>query len=322
MTTAIVWGSFLSGVVLLVVIDLELVHRQAKLVTARQAMTRWSVWFAIALLFNVYVYFLYETNWLGWGLTSILDLDGRQAATLFITGYLIELSLSVDNVFVFVLIFTAMRVPAEFQYRVLFWGVLGAIVMRAIMIGLGIALMHRFDWMTYVFGTILLLSAARMLTIQEDSSFESNIVTRLARNWLPITNRYHGTSFTVVEGGKRMATPLLLTLVMVEWADVVFAVDSIPAIFAITTDPFLVFTSNVFAILGLRSLYFVVASMVDRFRFLKPGMVLILVFVGVKMLLAHHVVIPALISLGVIVTILAGGVLASILIKPKNEEPH
>ncbi len=310
--TVFIWASFIAGVILMVAIDLGLLHRTPAEITTRQAVTRWLVWLAIALLFNVYIYFLYETNWLGWGVTSILDLNGQQASTLFFTGYLIELSLSVDNVFVFALIFKFMQVPPALQYRVLFWGILGAIVLRAIMILLGVVLINTFQWMTYVFGAILLLSAARMLSLRAESDPEDIGPVRLVQRWFPVSSGFHGTRFFIMENGKWLATPLLLTLVMVEWADVMFAVDSIPAIFAVTTDPFLIFTSNVFAILGLRSLYFLVADMMGRFRYLNVSLVFILMFVGIKMILQHHVEIPNVVSLVVIVSSLAVGIMASL----------
>ncbi|MFV0276632.1 MAG: TerC/Alx family metal homeostasis membrane protein, partial [Parahaliea sp.] len=295
----------------LVAVDLGLLHRTPAALSARQALRRWLVWLALGLGFTAYIYFIYETNWLGWGFSSIHDMGGREAATLYFTGYLIELSLSVDNVFVFALIFTFMRVPEELQYRVLFWGVLGAIVLRGLMIALGVSLMERFHWMTYVFGIILLLSAARMLVLRSESSADDIGPVRLAKRLFPVTDDYHGTCFLIRQNGKLMATPLFLTLVMVEWADLIFAVDSIPAILAVTSDPFLVFTSNVFAILGLRSLYFLVAHMIERFRYLKVSLVFILLFVGIKMLLQHHVEIPNLASLTVIASSLFVGVVAS-----------
>ncbi|WP_116367992.1 TerC/Alx family metal homeostasis membrane protein [Parahaliea mediterranea] len=309
--TLLIWLSFLALVTALVVIDLGILHRTPTTLDAHQALRRWLVWLALGLGFTAYIYFLYETNWLGWGLTSILDLNGREAAVLYFTGYLIELSLSVDNVFVFALIFNFMRVPAELQYRVLFWGVLGAIILRGVMIGVGINLMSHFHWMTYVFGTILLLSAARMLALRSETAVEDIAVVRLAQRLLPVTQDYRGTRFLVREHGRLLATPLLLALVMVEWADLIFAVDSIPAILAVTTDPFLVFTSNVFAILGLRSLYFLVAHLIERFRYLKVSLVFILLFVGIKMLLQHHVEIPNVVSLAVIASSLFVGVVAS-----------
>ena len=310
--TTLIWASFFTVVITLIVIDLALLHRKPGAISGGEAVARWLVWFILALLFNVYVYFLYETNWLGWGVDSILDLDGRQAATQFLTGYLIELSLSVDNVFVFALIFQLMRVPAELQHRVLFWGIFGAIVLRGFMIGVGVALVSRFEWVTYLFGIILILSAARMLALRTETGPQDIAPVRLTLKYMRVSPDYHGPNFFTIENGRRIATPLFLTLIMVEWADVIFAIDSIPAIFAVTTDPFLILTSNVFAILGLRSLYFLVADMVEKFRYLKVTLVFILMFVGIKMLLQHHIDIPSSFSLMVIAGSLTVGVVASL----------
>jgi tellurite resistance protein TerC len=239
-------------------------------------------------------------------------MDGRTAALQFLTGYLLEQSLSLDNVFVIALIFAYFRIPLAYQHRVLFWGILGALVMRGVMIALGAALIARFDWVVYVFGGILILTAARMLISgDEEPEPEKNWLIRLARRIYPVTPELHGERFFVDVAGRRAATPLFLVLLMVESSDVLFAVDSIPAIFAVTQDPFLVFTSNVFAILGLRNLYFAIAPLLGKFRYLKTALVFILAFVGVKMLLSHTMPIPTLWSLSMIIGILAVGVLAS-----------
>lgn len=310
--TILIWISFVFLVMAVIVVDLGVFQRESVAFTSRQAMKRCGVLFALTLLFNVYIYFLYETNWLGWGVTSILDLNGREAATLFFTGYLIELSLSVDNVFVFAIIFELLRVPQQYQHRVLFWGVLGAIILRGIMIAVGFVLITRFYWMSYVFGIILLVSAARMLALRSELSEEDIGPIRYIRKLFPVTAQYHGTHFFVRENARLLATPLFVALVVVEWTDLIFALDSIPAIFAITTDPFLIFTSNIFAILGLRSLYFLVANLMNQLRYLKTTLVFILMFVGIKMILHHHVDIPNLISLGVIAGSLMVGVVASL----------
>jgi tellurite resistance protein TerC len=239
-------------------------------------------------------------------------LDGGTAALQFFTGFLLEYSLSLDNVFVIALIFSFFRVPLAYQHRVLFWGVLGALVMRGVMIGLGAALVARFDWVVYVFGGILIFTAVRMLMAgHENLEPEKSPVVRLARRLYPTTTEFHGERFFVEVSGRRVATPLFVVLIMVESSDVLFAVDSIPAIFAVTQDPFLVFTSNVFAILGLRNLYFAIAPLMDRFRYLKLSLVFVLAFVGVKMILSHYEPIPTSVSLSVIVGILSVGVLAS-----------
>lgn len=311
--TILIWISFLTLMVVLIAIDLGLIQRHTETMTFKAAMHRSAVWFVLALCFNVYIYFLYNNNWLGWGVSSILDLNGKEAATLFLTGYLIELSLSVDNVFVFAIIFEYTRIPLKHQHRILFWGVLGAIVMRGLMIGVGVILINRFSWMTYVFGGILIISAARMLALRSESSVGDIGPIGLIEKFLPVTSKFHGNHFFIRQGARLLATPLFVTLVLVEWTDLVFALDSIPAIFAVTTDPFLIFTSNVYAILGLRNLYFLVAGLMDQFRYLKTTLVFILLFVGIKMMLHHHVEIPNLLSLAVIVGSLAVGILASVM---------
>jgi tellurite resistance protein TerC len=256
------------------------------------------------------------------GHAGVVDLDGATAALQFFTGFLIEKSLSLDNIFVIALIFAHFRIPLAYQHRVLFWGILGALVLRGIMIAAGAALVQRFDWMVYVFGGALLFTAVRMLlagheTLEPDKS----TVLRLARRFHPVTTTLHGRHFFVIEDGRRTMTPLFLVLLLVESTDVLFAVDSIPAIFAVTTDPFLVFTSNVFAILGLRSLYFALAPLLDRFRYLKPSLVFILAFVGVKMILSHHWPIPTPASLAVIAGFLGVGIAASAL-STQREAAH
>lgn len=311
--TILIWISFLALMVILIGIDLGLSHKRQEAMSLKMAMHRSVFWFLIAMVFNVYIYFLYDNNWLGWGVRTILDIDGKEAATLFLTGYLIELSLSVDNVFVFAIIFEYTRIPLKYQHRILFWGVLGAIIMRGFMIGVGVILINRFSWMTYVFGSILIISAARMLALRSESSADEIGPIGIIEKFLPVTSTFHGNHFFMREKGKLLATPLFVTLVLVEWTDLVFALDSIPAIFAVTTDPFLIFTSNIFAILGLRNLYFLVAGLMDKFLYLKTTLVFILLFVGIKMMLHHHVEIPNLLSLAVIVGSLAMGILASVM---------
>jgi tellurite resistance protein TerC len=244
--------------------------------------------------------------------------DATTALT-FLTGYIIEESLSVDNIFVMVLIFNYFNVPREFQHRVLFWGILGALIMRGLFIGLGALLVSQFEWILYVFGAMLVFTGIRMV-FKSDEEFdaEQNPVVRFVRRFVPMTASYRGPHFFTVENARRVATPLLLVLVLVEVTDLMFAIDSIPAIFAVTTDPFIVFTSNIFAILGLRSMYFLLAAVVHRFYLLKYGLAVILVFVGAKMLLEHFLHVSILVSLGIIVTVLASSIAAS-LIWPKVE---
>ena len=312
--TLLIWAGFIAAVLGFLALDLGVFNRRPHEISVTEALSWTGFWVLTALAFNVLVYWLYENNWMGAGLAFPVDIDGRTAAIEFLTGYLIEKSLSLDNIFVIALIFSYFRVPLAYQHRVLFWGVLGALVLRGLMIAAGAALLHNFAWMTYVFGGLLLLSAARMLVVRHDNlAAEENIVVRTTRRWIPITKDFHGSRFLVVQDGVRMATPLLLVLVMVETTDVLFAVDSIPAIFAVTEQPFIVYTSNIFALLGLRSLYFALAPLLERFRYLKASLVFLLAYVGVKMLLAHSYPIPATVSLAMIAGILSVGILASLM---------
>jgi tellurite resistance protein TerC len=308
-----VWVAFNLCVLTILAIDLGVFHRKAHEVTVREAAGWTATWITLSLLFNYAIY-----HYLG-----------PTAGLEFLTGYLIEQALSVDNIFVFVLIFTYFSVPKRFQHRILFWGILGALILRGTMIGMGTFLIHRFEWILYVFGAFLVYTGIRMAMVEEQGiDVEANPVIKYMRRLLPITTRYHGQRFFVREAAdgksgatKLVATPLFVVLVMVETTDVVFAVDSIPAIFAVTTDPFLVYTSNVCAILGLRSLYFLLAGIVDKFRFLQLGLSLVLVFVGGKMLIADFFKVPVGASLGVVAGILAISVVASLLF-PKVSEVH
>jgi tellurite resistance protein TerC len=285
-----VWLGFTGLVVGLLVLDLGVLNRRSHVLTFKEAVSWSGGLIAVALLFGLF----------------ILWREGTQSALEYYTGYLIELSLSVDNLFVFLLIFSYFCVRADAQPKVLKWGILGAIFMRLIMIALGALLLERFNWIIYVFGGILIVTGVRMFTQKEAPvDLERNPVVRLARRFLPFSDSYDGSKFfTTTVRGKLLATPLLLVLLVVEWSDLVFAIDSIPAIFAITRDPFLVYSSNIFAILGLRALFFVLASMLDKFVYLKPGVAFILIFVGFKMTLSAWVHIPTLLSLAVIVTTL------------------
>ena len=295
---AAVWLGFTGLVAALLIIDLAVLNRRSHVLSFKEALS-WS----LGLITFAHLFGLF-----------ILWREGSGPALEYYTGYLIELSLSVDNLFVFILIFSYFGVPAEAQPKILKWGILGAIVMRLIMIALGALLLDRFEWIIYVFGAILIVTGIRMMVQKEDViELEKNPVVRLARRLLPFTNYYDGTKFfTRQMSGAVLATPMLLVLLIVEWSDLVFAIDSIPAIFAITRDPFLVYSSNVFAILGLRALFFVLAGMMDKFVYLKPGVAIILVFVGVKMTLSHWIHLPTLASLAVIVATLAGAVLLSL----------
>jgi tellurite resistance protein TerC len=319
---ALVWSAFLVLFLALLWLDLGVLHREADELNVRQALKATFGWVVVALGFATLVYGLYEYRWLDWNPGISGQSGGRDAFIAFVTGYVLEWSLSVDNIFVIALIFAYLRVPARFQYRVLFWGIVGAIVLRGAMIATGTALIHAFDWMFYVFGAILLLSALRML--KEDAGEydpSRSLIVRAVRAVFPLSEQLDGQRFFTRVSGRLTATPLFVALILVDFADVVFAVDSIPAILAVTQDPFIVFTSNAFAILGLRALYFAIAGLMEQFRYVKYSLVLILAFVGVKMTLMLHYHIPNLISLAVIVALLAGGVLASILIKPRRPVP-
>jgi tellurite resistance protein TerC len=293
-----VWLGFTGLVVALLVLDLGVLNRRSHVLTFKEAVSWSGGLIAVALLFGLFV----------------LWREGAQSALEYYTGYLIELSLSVDNLFVFLFIFSYFCVRAEAQPKVLKWGILGAIVMRMIMIGLGALLLQRFNWIIYLFGGLLIVTGVRMLTQKEHAvDLERNPVVRLARRVLPLSDSYDGTRFfTRTVRGRLLGTPLLLVLVVIEWSDLVFAIDSIPAIFAVTRDPFLVYSSNIFAILGLRALFFVLASMLDKFVYLKPGVAFILMFVGVKMTLSAWVHIPTTLSLAVILTTLTAAVVLSL----------
>lgn len=299
----LLWGGFVIFVLAMLALDLGVFHRKAHEVPLKEALVWSVVWITLALVFNVGVYYWF----------------GTEPALQFLTGYLIEKALSVDNLFVFLVIFGYFGVPKAYQHRVLFWGILGALVMRAIFIGLGAALLQSFHWIIYVFGAILVLTGIKLLVQRnEEMHPERNPMYRLAAKVLPSTREYHGSKFFVKQAGKWVVTPLFLVLVMVEATDVVFAVDSIPAIFAITSDPFLVFTSNIFAILGLRALYFLLAGIMSRFVYLKVGLALVLCFVGVKMLIVDFYKVPIVLSLGVVVLLLGGSIVAS-LIKTRRQ---
>lgn len=294
-----VWLAFIGAVLGMLALDLGVFHRKAHTVSVREAATWSAVWVALSLAFAALVYF--------W--------QGPDKGLEFLTGYLIEKSLAVDNIFVFVLVFSFFATPQIYQHRVLFWGVIGALIMRGIMIFLGAALIEQFHWILYVFGGLLLLTGVRMLFQKHDADVDlnKNPAVRLARRLFRVSDDYDGQKFFTVKNGVRMATPLFLVLIFIEATDLVFAVDSIPAIFAITTDPFIVFTSNVLAILGLRSMYFLLANVVHRFVYLKTGLSFILVFIGVKMLLLDVFKIPTAVSLGVVMGILTLSVVLSLL---------
>jgi tellurite resistance protein TerC len=306
------WIGFIIMVLGLLALDLGVFNRKAHAISAREALLWTAFWICLALVFNAALYFMYAHHWFGLGLISGHQQSAREAALEFFTGYIIEKSLSLDNIFVIALIFSYFRVPLQYQHRTLFWGILGALILRGAMIGAGAALIHRFTWTIYVFGVLLLLTAFKMLISKhEDVEPDRNPLVRLARRVYPVTPDFVAEHFFTRMNGRRAITPLFLALLVIESSDVMFAVDSIPAIFAVTRDPFIVFTSNVFAILGLRSLYFALAAIMDKFYYLKTSLVILLAFVGVKMLVSHHWPIPTPVSLSVIALILGGGVAAS-----------
>lgn len=318
--TVLIWSAFLLFIFIMVALDLGVFHRKVEAPSVRDALIWTVVWVSLSLLFNIVVYYLYENDYAWAGIGG--NLTGMEAATQYLLGYVLEESLSVDNIFVIAMVFSYFRVPLELQHRVLFWGILGAVILRGVMIALGVTLINSFTWIPYAFGALLIYTAARMMLLrQETVEPHGNGLVRLAHRWLPFTDRFHGEHFFVRVHGKLAATPLFLALLMVESSDVMFAIDSIPAVFAVTRDPFIVFTSNIFAILGLRSLYFVLAGYMQKFRYLKNALVFVLAYVGVKMILSNHYHIPVGLSLAVILGILGVGVIASILGSSKDPCP-
>lgn len=299
-----VWALFIGIILTLLALDLGFFHRKSREISTRESLTLSAVYILIGLLFGQFIWFMM----------------GEQAAFEYLTGFLIEKSLSVDNIFVISMIFTYFSIPRLYQHRVLFWGILGVIVLRGIMIGIGAAALKEFSWILYVFGVFLILTGFKMLFIKaEEKPLDQNIIYRGLKKILPITPNLHKEHFWIKENGKWFATPLFVALLMIEFVDLIFAVDSVPAIFAITLDPYIVYTSNIFAILGLRALYFALASILHRFEYLKHALALVLIFVGGKIFYAEiYEKIPASISLTVTVVILAGGVIYS-LIKTKDK---
>lgn len=359
------WIGFVLLVLLFLAIDLGIFHRKAHVVTMKEGLIWSAVWFSMGMLFAVFVYYGYENRWLGLGSATDLmaitadnpqgHLDGTAAVIKYITGYVVEKSLSVDNIFVIAMLFGFFAVPSIYQHRVLFWGIIGALVMRGVMIALGAALIAKASWIMYLFAAFLFFTAVKMLLIKEHGNPADNLIVRWAKRFFPVTDKFHGEHFFVRAGsdasheaatpgaaiekdeavermeqtrsGTLMITPLFLALLAVEFTDLIFAVDSIPAIFGITTDPFLVFTSNVFAILGLRSLYFALAGLMEKFRYLKVSLAIVLMIVALKMF--FHTPLKELLGpyafnfyiLGVIILVLAGGVIASLMRRDEQDSP-
>lgn len=307
----LVWGVFIAFIILFLALDLGVFNRTPHVIKTKEAAIWTSIWITIALGFSGIIFWLFSEGLVD----NPTGLTPENAVLKYITGYLIELSLSIDNVFVIAVIFSSFAIPQKYQHEVLFWGILGAIVFRALMIFFGVALINKFDWIIYVFGAFLLFTAFRMLTHKE-SEFDpkKSKVFRYMKKLFPISYKMNGDKFFIKRMGIRAATPLFVALIIIELTDILFALDSIPAILAITSDPFIVFSSNILAILGLRSMYFLISRMLTKFRFINYSLVIILAFVGIKMLLSHNVEIPEWLSLGVIGISLAGGVLASLLI--------
>ncbi len=299
----LLWILFNIFILLMLALDLGVFQRKTHIISVKEALIWSAVWIILSLLFNMFIYF---------------DM-GEQKAIEYFTGYLIERSLSIDNIFVFVLLFSYFKVPPEYQHKVLFWGVIGALILRASLIGVGVVLIHQFSWIIYIFGGFLVFTGFRM-AMQDDGHIdpEKNIVIRLYKKFFPVTTEYDNGNFFVTKKNKKYATPLFVVLIATEFTDLVFAFDSIPAIFAITSDPFIIYTSNIFAILGLRAMYFALAGIMDKFHYLKIGLSMILIFIGFKMLIVDIYKIPIGYSLGVIAIILTASVVLS-LAKPKKK---
>ena len=310
MTTSLLfWIVFGFIIITVLAIDLGVLNRRAHKIALKEALAWSGVWISIALVFNVFVYFQF----------------GKVKALEFLTAYVVEYSLSVDNIFVFILIFSFFSVKPQYQHKILFWGILGALIMRALFIFAGVALINRFHWIVIIFGGFLLISGIKMLFQKEEVAVEpeKNGLVRLFRRFLPVSNSLHGDALFIRQDKKLFATPLFLVLLVIESTDLIFAVDSIPAVLAISKDTFIVFTSNIFAILGLRSLYFAVSGVMGLFRYLKVGLAIVLSFVGLKMLASYfHIEIPILFSLAIIISVLLVSIIASVIIKKKESLPE
>lgn len=310
-----VWGLFLLGILIFLALDLGVFNKNPHIISVKEASAWTGVWVSLSFLFSAVIYWLYSTG----KIDNLDTLTPMDATMKYITGYLIELSLSIDNIFVIAVIFSSFHIPQKYQHRVLFWGILGAIVFRALMIFFGIALINKFSVATYIFGAFLLFTAFKMLFSKEEVfNPKKSFVYRNLRKVMPITSHMQGQKFFVKMRHITAATPLFIALVVIEFTDILFALDSVPAILAITSDPFLVFSSNIFAILGLRSMYFFLANMLDRFSYLKYSLVAILSFVGVKLILVHHYKFPEWVSLGFIAVALLTGIIVSLKQEPSR----
>ncbi|HEA29241.1 MAG TPA: TerC family protein [Leeuwenhoekiella sp.] len=314
-----VWGLFIVFILLCLALDLGIFNRNAHVIKSKEASMWTAVWVSVALAFSGVIYWLFSAEMV----ENPTNLSPDNAVLKYITGYLIELSLSIDNVFVIAVIFSSFAIPQKYQHRVLFWGILGAIIFRALMIVFGVALINKFDWIIYVFGAFLLYTAFKMFK-SDDSDFnpKDSAVFRYVKKLFPVTTETDGANFFMHIDGKRLATPLFIALIIIELTDILFALDSIPAILAITADPFIVFTSNILAILGLRSMYFLISRMLSKFRYINYSLVIILAFVGLKMIFSHIIEIPEWLSLCVIILSLAGGIIASRVIQDDETEEN
>lgn len=304
----IIWISFIIFVTILLALDLLVFNKNAHVISTKEATKYTILWVSIALAFTGAIYLIYNGSYI----SNPEDLSAGKASIKYITGYLIELSLSIDNIFVIAIIFKSFAIEQRYQHRVLFWGIVGALIFRAIMIFFGVALIREIDWMTYIFGAFLLYTAFKMLVSKDDEfNPKESVIYKLARRWFPVTDRIEGQDLFIRKMGKLIATPLFLALIVIELTDVLFALDSIPAILAITSDPFLVFSSNIMAIIGLRSMYFFLSNLLDKFQYIHYSLIAILTFVGLKMILVHYIHFPEWVSLTFIFIALMVGGLAS-----------
>lgn len=313
----LVWVVFIAIILIFLALDLGVFNRNPHVISTKEATAWTAIWVSISFLFSGVIYWLYSSALID----NADNLKPIDATLKYITGYLIELSLSVDNIFVIAVIFTSFKIPLKYQHRVLFWGIIGAIVFRALMIFFGVLLINKFSFTTYIFGAFLIFTAFKML-VSKDESFnpKKSFIYKQIRKFVPITSKMDGEHFFVKLRHIKAATPLFIALIVIEFTDILFALDSIPAILAITSDPFLVFTSNIFAILGLRSMYFFLSNMLERFHHLKFSLIAILTFVGIKLILAHHVKFPEWVSLSFIALSLFTGIIISLKSKVPKEE--
>ena len=310
-----VWALFLVAIFIFLALDLGVFNKNPHVISSKEAGIWTAIWVTLSFSFSGIIYWLYDTNYID----NPDNLHSHQAMLKYITGYLIELSLSIDNIFIIAVIFASFRIPRKYQHRVLFWGIIGAIVFRAIMILFGVILINKFSWMTYLFGAFLIGTAIKMMLKKEDSEFEpkKSFIYKSLKKIMPVTHEINSEQFFVKLNGKNAATPLFVALIVIEAMDVLFALDSVPAILAITSDPFLVFSSNIFAILGLRSMYFFLANMLEKFSYLEYSLIAILSFVGIKMMIVHYYKFPEWVSLGFIAMALTTGIIVSLYKSPK-----